>query len=790
MKNKIIKMVMSFVLLFLMALSFGTLTKAFQPNFKENYSPELIEMRAVWVSTISNIDIKKQSGTSEEAIDAWKKQYIAILDNAQSKNLNTIIFQIRPNNDAFYPSKYNPWSEYLAGYGVDPGWDPVEWMIEVTHERGMEYHAWLNPYRTSASSDFDFKRYENKTSYIIDYDQDALDAYKTKFVDGLKSKAEKGGKTYDNPIFGENKMNDVVLGAEDKLVLNPASETVLKHLENTITEIVENYDIDGIHFDDYFYPNDTSYKGDLAEYKGYTFSIEPYREMKDYKKYLSLGGELSIYNWRRENVNGLIKSLSDIIRESNKTKDVKCAFGISPCAGYAPDESCGDRGVVGGLGNSCGMYSAYADLYADTRKWALEEWIDYITPQCYSNIDSNYLSYVKWWSETLKDSKTKLYIGQGLYKVEEWGDVLEMYYQVRYNQEQKFNVDGYFFFTYSDIVANEDGTATKNSAAMSTLSNGIWKRNTLTPIYDAYEYKDTVEGTIKVNSIIESATDSLIFTFDTLPDAKAYVLEEYENSISEIDFNDNKYVNIFYGKEGKGEFTPVEGKKYVLAPVAQNNVVQTNYVELDLNNVVVNNVPEVSIENIPNEVQKKSTLDVKINIVDTDNSEFTYVIYLSIDGGDFSELKKGSTSESSFTYTWNTYLIAQENIQFKVVVKDDKDSSEAYSNIFNVVDSVAIKHNINYELDGGSLKNPVSVYVEGTGLKILGTPTKEGYKFAGWMLNGEKITSISASQKGDVTLVATWEKVASKKGCSKNIAETMIATLSAVSLAILVFRKK
>ena len=789
MKNKILKYIAIFVLTFMLTISFIDTSKAWSGKFEKNYMMELVQMRAIWVSTVSNMDINKQDGTSEAAINEWKKQYISILDNAQANNLNTIIFQIRPNNDAFYPSKYNPWSEHMAGYGVDPGWDPLEWMLEVTHERGMEYHAWLNPYRTSLSANFDYK----VDKKISDYKEASLDAKKKEYLDGLKARALVNGATYDNPIFGADNLYDVVLGAENKYVLNPASENVLNHLKNTITEIVENYDIDGIHFDDYFYPNNVGYNGTLAEYKGYVFSTEPYREMIDYNKYLSSGGSLSLYNWRRENINKLIKSLSDIIRESNKTKNVKCAFGISPCAGYAPDETCGDRGVVGGMGNSCGMYSAYADLYADTRKWALEEWIDYITPQCYSNLDSGYIGYVSWWSNTLKDSKTKLYIGQGLYEVENWGDTLEMYNQVRYNQDRGYRVDGYFFFTYSDIVPNSDGTAGQNLKAMRGLVSSIWKRNTLTPIYDAYEYKDTVTGNIKINSIVENSDDSLTISFEGLEDAKGYVLEEYEKDISEVNFEDTKYIDIFYGSIG--EFTPKAGKKYILAPIAQNNVVQSNYVELDMNSVIKNNVPEVSFEEIPSEVLKKTTLDVKINILDTDNTEFTYTLYISRDGDEFKSIDSGTVAEKTITYAWDAYLIAQENIQFKVIVNDGKDSAEALSDVFDVVDIInnTIKYNINYELDGGKLQNHVAVYVDGVGLKVLPTPTKEGYTFDGWLLNGEKISSISATQKGDITLVATWKQTKTKNGCggcSKNAAEYMIATLSAVSLAVLIFRKK
>lgn len=794
MKNRIMKSIISFILILMVVISLNGVANGWSGKFENKYTPNLVEMRGVWVSTVYNMDVPKQNGTSEEDINKWKAYYISILDNAQAQNLNTIIFQIRPNNDAFYPSKFNPWSEYLAGYGVDPGWDPLEWMLEVTHARGMQFHAWLNPYRTSVSLNYDFKMEENLTSYIVDYDQDDLDKQKKEYFSKLKTNAFENGTTYDNPIFGDNLVNDVVLSSENKYVLNPASENVLNHLKNTITEIVENYNIDGIHFDDYFYPNDISYKGNNPDYKAYTFSTEPYRDMSDYKKYLSTGGDLSLYNWRRENVNVLIKSLSDIIRESNKTKEVKCAFGISPCAGYAGNESCGDRGTVGGMAGSCGNYFAYADLYADTRKWAIEEWIDYITPQCYTNLDSNYISYVSWWSKTLENSRTKLYIGQGLYQVETWGDSLEMFNQVRYNQDKGYRVNGYFFFTYSDIVPGDDGTYSKNAGSLRTLSKGIWKRNTLTPIYDAYEYKSTVTGNIKINSIVETATDSLIVSFEGLKDAKAYILEEYENNVSEIDFNDSNYVNIFYGEDCIAEFTPNEGMKYVLAPIAQNNVVQDNYVELDLNTVAKNNIPEVSIEEIPSEVLKKTNLDVKVSIFDKDNTKFTYSIYLSKDGDEFNIVETGSTENSTFTYTWKTYLIAQENIQFKIVVYDGKDYAEALSNKFDVVDTVkTTQYKITYQLEGGVLQNNIDKYAEGIGIKILPTPIKEGYVFTGWTLNGESISSISPEQKGDVVLVATWKEIESKKGCmgcSKTASEYMIATLSAISLVILILRKK
>lgn len=796
MKNRIIKIV-SAALLFTM-ICFGVVQSAKAWNGLATlnpYTPEMVEMRAVWVATVSNIDFPKQKGTSETAINDWKENYIKVLDDAQSRNLNTIIFQIRPNNDAFYPSEYNPWSEYLAGFGVDPGWDPLEWMLEVTHARGMEYHAWLNPYRAStAGLSFDYKEQVPGTNghQIVDYDQEALDTYKTNFYEELKNKVkdENGNVKYDNPIFGANVKYDVVLGAENKFVLNPASEDVLDHLNNTISELVENYDIDGIHFDDYFYPNDTIYKGTQTEYQGYTFSTEPYRDMQDYKAYRADGGTLSIYNWRRENINTLIKNLSDIIREANKTKEVKCAFGISPCARWAPNETCTafERGAAGGMGNNCNDYYAYSDLFADTRKWAVEEWIDYIVPQCYTELDTGYASIVSWWSNVLKNSSTKLYIGQGIYQVDTWGDSLEMYYQVRYNQSYGYGVDGYYFYNYKSLLSG------KGKAAISTLSKGIWKRNSLTPTYDAYEYKSTVEGDINITKLIETAEKTVVVYFDEVKDAKAYVLEEYVNDVSEIDFNDNNYVQLAFAGSGEIEFTPAEGKKYVLVPVAQNNVVQTNYVNVNLEETIRNNVPEVSIEEIPSEVATSYTLEVVANIKDTDNTIFTYEWYISVEGDDYKLYSSGSVEGNKVTCTWKTYPIGREDIKFKIIVNDSKDTAEAESNVFDIVENLApTTWNINYNLDGGTLgANSPTTYVEGQVTQLV-NPTKENYTFTGWTLNGEKVTSISASQVGNVTLVANWEPLNETKpgkGCGKSSAQLMVACLSAVSLAVIIMKKK
>ena len=396
--KKIIKISsITFMSLLVMVSSFLIL-KAWDAPTVKKYELEEVEFRSVWVCTVANMDVQKQIGTSPEAIQAWKDQYLDILYNSKAMGMNAIIFQVRPCNDAFYPSKYNPWSEYLAGFGVDPGWDPLEWMLEVTHAAGLEYHAWLNPYRTSTGALSYYPTTKDQatgSTYWGDYSTSEAYNYKQEYFKGLADTLRNNNNVVDNPIMetGSTLNHQIVYGSESKFVLNPADPVTIELLDNTIKELVENYDIDGIHFDDYFYPDDSSYKGTNADYKNITFSTQPDIDYADYKSYLNDGGTLSIYDFRRDNVNRLIKTLSDTIRELNKTDDYICAFGISPAARWAPSiESCpagSPRAAEGGEAGSCNNYYSYSDLYADTRKWVLEDWIDYILPQAYTYLGTS-----------------------------------------------------------------------------------------------------------------------------------------------------------------------------------------------------------------------------------------------------------------------------------------------------------------------------------------------------------------------------------------------------------------
>ena len=377
------------------------------------YTEKYTEFRGVWVATVSNIDITQQSSDSEDAIKSYKNTYLNILKNCAKFNINVIVFQVRPLNDAFWKSDYAPWSRYLIGTeGKDPGWDPLEWMVSVTHEAGMEFHAWMNPYRAS----------NDVLPETGDY-QDELNAYLDKLPDNNWAKNHR----------------DCLVRGDAKILLNPAREEVREYLINIIEEITTNYDIDAVHFDDYFY-NGVLQSEDAA----------------DYNAYKAQGGTLSKADWRREQVNLLIEGIHDKITYLNQTLNKHVQFGISPCCVWAASKSynpgnTSDYVQEGGMDVSAGSYSAYADLYADTRKWVQENWIDYIIPQNYGKIDDwNHKVCTEWWAKVCQEAGVKCYIGLAIYRFSQgWSsDEVDNQMQIGYDN----NVDGFCFFSYRNLI--------------------------------------------------------------------------------------------------------------------------------------------------------------------------------------------------------------------------------------------------------------------------------------------------------------------------------------------------
>lgn len=358
----------------------------------QNNNKNQKEMRGVWVASVINIDWPSKKGLS---IEQQKREYIQILNNVEKWNMNAVFVQIKPAGDALYPSKYAPWSEYLTGIqGQNPGYDPLKFMIEEAHKRGIEFHAWFNPYRLTMSGG------------IEKLSSDNIGRKRPEWT------AMYGGKLYLNPGIPE--VNDYVV--------------------NSIMEVVKNYDIDGIHMDDYFYP--------------YKIKGQEYPDSAQYRKYGSRFSTVS--DWRRNNVNILVQKLHTSIK--NQKKDV--SFGISPFGVWRNAST----DPVRGSNTEAGIQN-YDDIYADVLYWMEKGWLDYVAPQIYWNQGfkvAEYNTLVKWWSKYAKETNTDLYIGQAAYKVKDWSNPNELVNQINFNRNYE-EVKGSIFFSYKSLLENPKG---------------------------------------------------------------------------------------------------------------------------------------------------------------------------------------------------------------------------------------------------------------------------------------------------------------------------------------------
>jgi uncharacterized lipoprotein YddW (UPF0748 family) len=297
------------------------------------------EFRGVWVATVGNIDWPSQPGLSTQE---QKDELTGILDRAASLHLNAVIFQVRPSADALYASPYEPWSEYLTGQmgrAPNPWYDPLEFAVNEAHRRGLELHAWFNPYRARHPS--------------------------------ARSRPSANHISVTNP--------ELVKRYGSMLWMDPGEPEVMERTIQVVLDVVRRYDIDGVHIDDYFYPyKEKDRRGRIIDFPDAT----------SWRKYVRSGGRLSRDDWRRSNVDSLIHSV--YVRIKAEKPWVK--FGISPFGVWRP----------GYPSITAGKFDSYAELYGDSRKWVLNGWGDYFTPQLYWPIDRPDLSYpvlLQWWVE-------------------------------------------------------------------------------------------------------------------------------------------------------------------------------------------------------------------------------------------------------------------------------------------------------------------------------------------------------------------------------------------------------
>lgn len=362
------------------------------------------EFRGVWVATVANIDWPSKPGLS---VDQQKQELIGLLEQHKANGMNAIMLQVRPAADAFYSKSREPWSQWLMGkqgLAPPPDYDPLAFAIKEAHFRGMELHAWFNPYRATTSA-----------NTVVSADHMTRKRPDLFFVYG-------GKKQFD-----------------------PGIPEVRAYIVQVILDVVKGYDVDGIHFDDYFYP--------------YKIAGQTINDASTFNKYPN--GFTNISDWRRNNVDLLIKQLDDSIHHYKKY--VK--FGISPFGiwkNIAEDS----------LGSATNGLSNYSELYADSRKWVKEGWVDYINPQIYFSFTRKAAPFgtlVDWWNNN--NFGRHVYVGQGAYlmhngatkKEAAWALPNQIPNQIRHIRNSNF-IQGSVFFSSKSFsnVARALGDSLRN----------------------------------------------------------------------------------------------------------------------------------------------------------------------------------------------------------------------------------------------------------------------------------------------------------------------------------------
>ncbi|WP_432432717.1 family 10 glycosylhydrolase [Cohnella rhizoplanae] len=353
-------------------------------------------LRGVWISSVFNLDWPSTASSGNEV--KQKAEYVTMLDQFQRMGLNAVFMQVRPASDALYRSSLVPWSKVLTGtQGRDPGYDPLQFLVEETHKRGMQFHAWFNPFRANT---------DTNTS-----------------------------KLAANHVVNQHPEWIVTTGTIK--YINPGIPEARQHIIDAIMEVVNGYDIDGVHLDDYFYPSSGVFSDDA------TFALH------------NPEGILLKADWRRNNINAFVRDLGASVHAAKPG----VSLGISPF-GVWRNRSADPTGS-----DTKASVTAYDSMYADVRTWIRQGWIDYVAPQIYWSMSysaARYDKLVDWWSGEVAGTEVKLYVGHAVYKLGTqeagWQSAGEIINQLNYNAAHP-EVQGDIYYSASPLLKNPLGIA-------------------------------------------------------------------------------------------------------------------------------------------------------------------------------------------------------------------------------------------------------------------------------------------------------------------------------------------
>jgi len=441
------------------------------------------EFRGIWIATVENIDFPSNKYLSTEQ---QKKEFIAIIDRLKKDKFNSVFVQIRPSCDAFYESSFEPWSEWLTGKqgrSPSPFYDPLKFIIEECHKRGIAIHVWFNPFRS-----------------IMNIHQSSISP------SHVSSRHPEWNITY-----GKYKW------------LNPGLPDVRDYVLKVVMDVVRRYTIDGVHFDDYFYP--------------YQLKNKKFHDEKTFSQYSRSIKNLD--DWRRDNINLFVKSVSDSI---HKVKP-GIQFGISPFGIWKNKRT-------DPAGSSTSGSESFSSTYADSRKWLQEGWVDYLVPQLYWHIGNkraDYKTLAEWWNDN--SFGKNIYLGESVYKIGsdkniEWSRGSQIPAQIRLNRSF-INIKGNVFFNTNSVLKNPRGLE-------DSLRNNYYKYFALSPKIKANDKSipkpplnpgyQNVNGQILLNWQKQEITSN----YDTASYFVIYRFEEHDKiNITRSD----KIANVLYGAE-------------------------------------------------------------------------------------------------------------------------------------------------------------------------------------------------------------------------------------------------
>lgn len=660
------------------------------------YTERTKEIRGVWVSTVANIDLNQWVDDQQ-----YKNEIISILNRAQSLNMNTIFFQIRSMNDAMYPSELAPYSRFIKGaQGEGLDWDILRFTIDEAHKRGLELHAWLNPYRIA--------NMPAETTHA--------EMLATLHADNFAKK---------NPHL-VLKQTNAPSGGTATFILDPGRPEVRQYLSHVIEEVLTNYpDVDGIHFDDYFYVTTTEDAQTFINYNPTNIS--------------------TLADWRRNNVDMMIKNVHDIVEDFNITNGKKVKFGVSPGGIWA------NKSVSIPEGSNSTGWQSYVSLFADTRKWVKEEWLDYILPQLYWDFGATSSAFevlVDWWVDVVSDVNVDLLVGLGFYRYTDntpWTNEDIFVEQLRYIS-QYAEVAGHVTFSFRTF----NRAIPQIVSTIERLENYYWTK----PVDFTW------------------ASDVEVLPLDN--DEILAVKQEIRDLITQV----NNYItsNEVQSDEGLEPDDLILGKKYASAAalaainaaieeaegVVDNRFRMSVFVE---EKVILQNAFNAFKDAVyqgsfdPNRDQAVSILQGAVNQLRTRRN-----LIQDSEGKQASELPKGQY------FAPKTVLTAVDNIiaAAETIIADETSVSPDINAVYYELKDVETTL-LNSYFQGQQDPQIVVTFVYGEDrtetvtLEEAGpvakpaNPTKEGYTFTGWYL-GDNLYDFNTVVTASITLNAVFEE--------------------------------